>query len=354
VTGYEPSVGFAAAPDGAHLAYASAGEGFPLVMIPGWLSHVRELWGHPDAAGALDRFTDGHRFVWYDRLGCGLSDTHRTTTSLDDDVDQLVAVLDALELERADVIGYSFGGPTAVGLAVRHPDRVRRLVLYATLASGARLVDEDAMTALIALVRSGWEVASSAIATMVLPEGTGDDIRWLASFQRLASTAENAAEVLEYFRRVDVRDRLGDVGVPTTVISSNEGTVTNMVHARELASGIPGAQLVAVGGKNHDPFIRDEADVVDAILAAIEERPRDARRDRAWQDQPVPQLSRREIDVLLALVEGASNKKIAAQLGVSIATVERHLTHVYRKLDATGRADAAVRGIRLGLVPGTG
>jgi pimeloyl-ACP methyl ester carboxylesterase len=81
-------------------------------MVPGWMSHVTELWSHPDAAAALDRLSDGHRFVWYDRLGGGLSDSDRTTTSLDDDVDQLIAVLDAVGIDRTDLIGYSFGGPT--------------------------------------------------------------------------------------------------------------------------------------------------------------------------------------------------------------------------------------------------
>jgi pimeloyl-ACP methyl ester carboxylesterase/DNA-binding CsgD family transcriptional regulator len=348
----DPSVGFACAPDGRRVAYGWTGSGPPLVMVPGWMSHVTELWTHPDAAAALDRLSEGHRFVWYDRLGGGLSDADRTTTSLDDDIDQLTAVLDAVDVDRTDLIGYSFGGPTAVAFAVRHPERVRHLVLYASLAFGGDLAPADYMDSLVSMIRIGWAAASSMLATAILPEGTGEDIRWQAQFQRLAMSPQNAADLLEYMRGVDVRDQLQHVRVPTTVVSPSGGVVIRMDRARELAAGIPGAQLVTVGGKTHDPFIRDTADVVDAILAAVEGRPRSDRDELRRPQIARPDLSPRELDVLRALADGASNKKIAAELGVSVATVERHLTNLYRKLDAAGRADAAVRGIRAGLVPG--
>jgi pimeloyl-ACP methyl ester carboxylesterase/DNA-binding CsgD family transcriptional regulator len=296
------------------------------------------------------RLADGHRFVWYDRCGCGLSDCDQPTTTLDGDVDELVAVLDALDIERADFIGYSMGGPTALAFAARYPDRVRHLVLYATLARGADLANDEFRDALVALVRSGWPVASRLLASTLLPEATAADLRWFARFQQRAATAENAAKLLQFLYDMDVRDLLGEIRVPTTVIGASEGVVMRMSHASELAAGIPGARLMAVGGNTHDPFIRDVTDVVDAILAAVEGRPQNAAhapRDPTGERAP---LTRRESDVLSSLADGNSNKEIAARLGVSVATVERHLTNVYRKLNANGRADAAVRGVRLGLV----
>ena len=77
-----------------------------------------------------------------------------------------------------------------------HPaaGRVRHLVLYATLARGIDLADEDFRQALVALVRSGWGAASQLLATTLLPEATANDIRWFARFQRRAATADNAAK----------------------------------------------------------------------------------------------------------------------------------------------------------------
>ncbi len=346
----EPTFGFAHGPDGRSIAYGWAGSGPPLVMVPGWLSHVTSLWSHPDAASAQRRLSERHRFVWYDRCGCGLSDSDHPTTTLDDDVDELVAVLDALDIDRADLIGYSMGGPTSVTFAVRHPERVRHLVLYATLARGTDLANDEFREALVALVRSGWSTASQLLASTLLPGASAADVTWFARFHRRAATAENASRLLQFLYDMDVRDLLSEVRVPTTVIGASDGKVMRMSHATELASGIPGARLVAVGGNTHDPFIRDVTDVVDSILAAVEGRPQAVAPARTPPDVDRMRLTGRESDVLNALAAGDSNKEIAARLGVSVATVERHLTNLYRKLDASGRADAAVRGVRLGLV----
>lgn len=347
---HDPTFGFAHAPGGRAVAYGAAGSGPALVMVPGWLSHVTSLWSHPDAESAQRRLSEQHRFVWYDRCGCGLSDGDPPTTTLDDDVDELVAVLDALDIERADLIGYSMGGPTSVTFAVRHPERVRHLVLYATLARGIDLANDEFREALVALVRSGWPAASQLLASTLLPGAPTADVTWFARFQRRAASAENAARLLQFLYDMDVRHLLSEIRVPTTVIGAADGKVMRMSHAAELAAGIPGARLVTVGGNTHDPFIRDVTDVVDAILAAVEGRPQQIAPAAAPPAVDRTHLTARERDVLNAVAAGSSNKAIAASLGVSVATVERHLTNLYRKLDASGRADAAVRGVRLGLV----
>ena len=82
-------------PMGARWPTANWAAGSPLVMLPGWLSHVQKSWSHPSAESARDKLASAHRFIWYDRLGCGLSDRSGFTPSIDNDVHQLEAVLDA-------------------------------------------------------------------------------------------------------------------------------------------------------------------------------------------------------------------------------------------------------------------
>lgn len=342
-------MGFCEVPGGGRVAFAAAGSGPPLVMVPGWLSHVDELWTHPSAGSALQKLSDGHRFVWYDRLGCGLSDRDAVTLSLEDDVAQLEAVLDALDVERCDLIGYSFGGPAAAVFARDHPERVRHLVLYSTYVRGADLADAAPYGALVDLVRSGWDIASVTLASLFLPDAPGADLRWFSRFQRRSVAPALAAELLEYLRTHDVSDVLPDVRVPATVITAKDDRVVPPTHAREIARRLPGARLVMVEGRAHDPFIRDTGDVVEAILAAVEGRPMAT--EPTAVHRPTEPLTPRETDVLRAVVAGSSNKAIAAELGVSVATVERHLTNLYRKLGATGRADAAVHAVSSGLVP---
>jgi pimeloyl-ACP methyl ester carboxylesterase/DNA-binding CsgD family transcriptional regulator len=317
-------------------------------MVPGWLSHVTQLWTHPAAARALAKLGDGHRFVWYDRLGCGLSDPPTAPPSLESDLAQLGAVLDDLGIDRCDLIGYSFGGPTAVAFAERHPDRVRHLVHYSTYARGADLSDEASHRALVDLVRSGWDLASVTMASVFIADGDRADVRWFSRFQRNAASPSTAADLLVHGRSQDVTGVLGRLTVPTTVVNGSGDPVVPPARAHELARAIPGARLVTLPGRAHDPFIRDDGAVAEAILAAVEGRPVTP---AATPDPlPVPDLTARETDVLRCLARGIANKEIAAELAVSEATVERHLTNIYRKLGATGRSDALVRAVGSGLV----
>ena len=80
-TSVAPRIGYCRVADGAQVAYATAGEGPALVLTPGWLSHVERLWTHPSAASTLARLSERHRFIWYDRIGGGLSDRSRVTTT---------------------------------------------------------------------------------------------------------------------------------------------------------------------------------------------------------------------------------------------------------------------------------
>jgi pimeloyl-ACP methyl ester carboxylesterase/DNA-binding CsgD family transcriptional regulator len=343
----EPRIAFALTPDGAHVAWASAGEGPPLVMVPGWLSHVKRLWSHPAAASALAQLAERHRFIWYDRVGGGLSDRSRLTESMDDDLGQLKAVLDAAEVDRCRLIGYSVGGPVATRFAVAAPERVEHLVLYSTYARGADLGSDEAHDGLVGLITANWKLASLALSSLFLPNGSSEDLAWFTRFQRDAAAPEMAAALLVYLRCHDVSADLPRVRVPTTVLANRHDPAVRTELTREVARLVPGAHLQMLEGSEHDPFIRDSGEVVPAILAAVEGRPFIASRPPPTVTVP---LTARETDVLTLLGQGASNKDIARQLGVQPSTVERHVTNLYRKLGANGRADAAVHAVARRLV----
>jgi pimeloyl-ACP methyl ester carboxylesterase len=126
----------------------------------------RAEWTHPAAATARAKLARSHRFIWYDRLGCGLSDRSGFTPSVEDDVDQLEAVLEAADVERCSLVGYSWGGPAAATFAARHPERVDRLVLYATYARGAAVTTAEQHEAFTALLRSNWHLGTLALITV--------------------------------------------------------------------------------------------------------------------------------------------------------------------------------------------
>ena len=319
-----------------------------MVMVPGWLSHLERVWTHPAARSARDKLAAAHRFVWYDRLGCGLSDRVGFTPSIDNDVEQLEAVLDATGVERCSLIGYSFGGPAAATLAARHPERVDRLVLYSTYARGRALASDGQHEALKALIRGNWALGTRALATLFVPNGSPQDVSWFRRFQRDAATAEMAVTLLDAMRTHDAREALVQVRAPTLVLTNRHDPACNPDNSREVAALVPGAILHILDGNEHEPFIRDSGSVVEAILDFVERRPLTS--PTLDVAPPALALSPRETEVLRLLAAGEANKVIAGRLGIGVATVERHVASIYRKLGARGRADAALHAVALGLV----
>jgi pimeloyl-ACP methyl ester carboxylesterase/DNA-binding CsgD family transcriptional regulator len=346
----ETVVGFCRLADGSRVAYASMGAGPALVMPPGWLCHLEESWAHPAAASARERFAASHRFVWFDRLGCGLSDRTGFEPSLENDVAQLRAVLDHAGIERANLIGYSYGAPPVALFAVRYPERVERLVFYSAFARGAAVSTREAHAALMQVIRLDWGVGSRALASLLVPNASSGDLSWFARFQRRATSSEDAARLLDHRWSMDVRDVLPSIRVPTLVLHNSGDRAIPLSAGEEIAALVPGAQLRVLDGNEHDPFIRDAGSVVEEILAFVQGREPTVEP----VDLPHAALTPREREVLRQIAEGDANKQIASSLGVSVATVERHVTNLYRKLGAQGRADATRAAVAMGLVSSTG
>src|SRR3990172_8260072 len=156
----EQRIRFCTTSDGVRIAYATMGEGPPLVRVLGWATHLefeakfpewdRSLWG------LLAR---NNLFVRYDGRGFGLSDREVKDFSLEAKVRDLEAVADALKLRRFALLGTSEGGPTAIAYTVRHPERVSRLIVYGSFAwqpPPATPEEQQLLYAMLMTVIPGW------------------------------------------------------------------------------------------------------------------------------------------------------------------------------------------------------
>lgn len=325
------------------------GEGPPLVLVPGWLCHVEHMWTHPSAASSLAKLSRNNTFLWYDRLGCGRSSRDGFEISLENDVAQLAAVLDAAGLRKASLIGYSLGGPVAAEFACRFPERVEQLVFFSTFARGTSVAKQESHDALKGLIRANWALGSRSLATLFLPNGTGRDLNWFARFQRLAAEAEMAATLLDHMRTIDVSDTLSRIDRPALVLHNRIDPAISLRCGEEVARALRQSTLTVLEGNEHDPFIRDSGTAVEAILGKVS-----GQASAVGRPQPLlGKLTRREFEILRLVGEGHSNKEIARLLGITIATVERHVANIYGKLDARGRADAVLAAVSLGLVAPT-
>jgi pimeloyl-ACP methyl ester carboxylesterase/DNA-binding winged helix-turn-helix (wHTH) protein len=250
---------FCTTKDGVRIAYSAVGSGPPLVKAANWLNHLEFEWESPVWKHWIQMFSTHHRFVRYDERGCGLSDWQIPEQSFDAWVQDLETVVDALGIDRFDLLGISQGGAVAATYAARHPERVSHLVLNGAYARGWNFRDNprevEARDAIIKLIRLGWGKNNPAFrqifTTRFLPDGTPEEADWFDDLQRITAPPENAARFMEEFSRIDVRPILGDIKVPTIVFHSQGDRAVAFDEGRLLAAAIRGATFVPLPGQNH-------------------------------------------------------------------------------------------------------
>ena len=334
--------------DGRRIAYATVGDGPLLVMPSWWVSHLVEDWRDTGFRAFVQALARRYRVVRYDRLGTGLSDRERPadTLTLDYEVAQLEAVLDALEPTSLSLFGISCGACASAVYSIRHPELVDRVVLYGAYANGRALGPADALAAMVELVRSAWGLGSQMLVDVFTPNAPAAKRRALVAYQRAAATPETAAELLRLVYSYDVRDALSAMSVPTLVVHRDRDRAIPVRAGREVAGLVAGADFVTVQGDAHLPWHGDVADSVRAVAAflGVPQPPREA------QPEGVGELSEREREVLHLVAEGLSDSEIAERLVLSPHTVHRHVANIRRKLGLHSRSAAAAAAARAGLI----
>jgi pimeloyl-ACP methyl ester carboxylesterase/DNA-binding CsgD family transcriptional regulator len=346
---------FCTSHDGVGIAYAIDGDGPPLVKAGNWMTHLDYERQSPVWRHWVRELSRGHTLIRYDERGCGLSDRHfEGMPTLDTYVADLAAVADAAGLERFDLLGVSGGGPTAVEYAVRHPDRVSRLVLYGTYARGRHrrgTAEAEKSRLLIELTRVGWGGTVPAFrqvfSSTYIPSADEEQKRWYDELQQASSSGEMAARLWESRTEIDISDAARRMTQPALVLHVRQDRAVPHEEGRHLASLLPDACFVSLEGDNH--ILQEGEPAWEAFLSEVRAFLRDD--ELAPTDAgDIGELSDRECEVLQLVAAGMSNEQIAARLFLSTRTVERHLSNVYAKLRLSGksaRAAAAARYSRI-------
>lgn len=252
-------IGFCRARDGARIAYATVGDGPPLVKAANWLNHLELDWDSPIWGPTFAACANNRTFVRYDERGNGLSDWNVKDIGFEAFVRDLETVVDALGLERFPLLGISQGCAVSIEYAVRHPDRVSGLILIGGYATGWRIgasAEEQARReAVLTLTRHGWGTSNPAyrhiFSQTFMPDSHPDELDWFDEFQRQTTSPENAVRFQEAFGHIDVRESLSKVSAPTIVFHASEDQRISIDQGRELAIGIPDAEFVPLESKNH-------------------------------------------------------------------------------------------------------
>ncbi len=253
----EPQIRFCTGADGTRIAYATLGDGPPVVYVSGWGVSIELDWQHPDGRALFEGLAQGRLLVRTDRRGCGASQREVDDLSLEAQISDLAAAVDHLKLEQFDLWGAVDGAAVSVAYTAQHPERVSRLVLWESFPSGEQIAKPGVVKALVELVLANWGMARRAIADLVLPSGPTELQRWLSSYLRQSVSPEVAAKYIEFHNGVDVRPYLSQVKAPTLVLHRRGERNVPIAFGRAAAALIPDARFVALEGDIVIPYFGD-------------------------------------------------------------------------------------------------
>ncbi|MCH8346091.1 MAG: adenylate/guanylate cyclase domain-containing protein [Chloroflexi bacterium] len=253
----ELQIRFCTSADGTRIAYATLGEGPPLVRIPSWGENLELDWQHPDARAFLESLGRGRLLVGFDRRGLAASQREVADLSLEAQVADVEALVDRLQLERFDLWGGLDGAQVAVAYAAQHPERVSRLVLWGAYPRGDEIARPEEIQSLAELIRQNWGIARRAAADVVFPSGPTELQRWWANVCRQSMSPEVAAQYLQFQFSVDLTPYLPQVKAPTLVLHRRSSRNVPISAGRAAAALIPDARFVALEGDIGHPYFGD-------------------------------------------------------------------------------------------------
>jgi pimeloyl-ACP methyl ester carboxylesterase/DNA-binding CsgD family transcriptional regulator len=315
--------------EAAGIAYATAGAGPPLVLVSGWLSHLRLSWESTLERSFYEGLAQGRTLVRYDRAGCGLTPAAARPASLGSELEQLGAVLSVLD-GPVDLMGSSMGAPVAAAWAAAHPGTVRRLVLYGGWVRGADLAPPAVRETVLGLVDAHWGLGSEVLTDIFAPDADRATRAASARYQRACSPASTARELLALSYALDISSLLSSIDAPTLVVHRSGDRAAPVAQAEALAAGIAGAELVVLPGRSHLPYAGDR----DALLRAI----------RRFLGLPLGRragLTTRQREVAELVSQGLTNREIAARLGIDERSAEGHVERIRLRLGVRSRAQIA-------------
>ncbi|WMT71115.1 adenylate/guanylate cyclase domain-containing protein [Bradyrhizobium sp. Ash2021] len=251
---------------GVHIAYQVFGGGsIDLVFAPGFISHIENYWDHPELARWLLRLGSFARVVIFDKRGTGLSDPVPEIPSLEQRMDDVRAVMDAVGIESAAQLGISEGGALMALFAATYPERCQRLVLYGAFARWP--ITADALKPYLKYVDRDWGTGRSL--PIWAPSRRDDPTlqQWWGRFERLGASPSAAMAVLQMASQIDITEILSSVHVPTLIIHCTEDTLIDVECGRFLAQHIPGARLIELPGEDHLFFVHEKiGDCIEEFL----------------------------------------------------------------------------------------
>ena len=260
--------------DDVNIAYQIVGDGdLDIVFVMGWVSHLEYFWKHHLFASFLNRLASFSRLILFDKRGTGLSDrvAIKDLPTLEQRMEDVHAVMDAVGSERAVLIGVSEGGPMCSLFAATYPERTTALVMIGTYAKRIRDEDypwgvslEDREEFFEMMYRDwGKPVGIEERAPSMAHDEEFRD--WWATCLRMGASPGAAVALTKMNAEIDVRNVLPTVRVPSLVIHRSGDLCLKVEEGRFVAAQIPDCKYVELSGIDHLPFVGEQDEILDEI-----------------------------------------------------------------------------------------
>ena len=336
-----PPVRYVTTPDGVDIAYTDSGEGQAFVFLPIFHNHVQDIWlGAYTFSSLLNELASRFRLVNFDSRGMGMSTRCLPDTlSLDDYLRDLETVVDKLHLDRFTLLGSCQSSLLGAHYAVRHPERVSALVLV----NGAISWNDWRLPSVYdRLPFEDWDLF---LYNMVPQTRTPAESRRAVELMSRSMTQQDYQTSAPVWRSAGLASVLPRLHTPTLVLHSRDFRLRSVEAPVELARRLPNGRIVLM---ESNLLFGEPGQAMEAITSFLDDLKPEACRPpvAVGGNGGAPALTLREVEVLRLLAGGESNREIASRLVLSLRTVERHISNIYGKIGARGKADATAYALR--------
>src|SRR5712671_2384737 len=260
--------------DNVNIAYQVVGDGpVDLVLVLGWVSHLAYVWELPAIAALLRRLASFSRLILFDKRGCGMSDRVHPLPSLEQRMDDVRAVLDAVGSEKAALLGISEGGVMSALFAATYPERTAALIIDGSYPSALRRpgypwgITEEQFEKRMSRVKDIWGKVAGMDQYAPSQADNPTVAGWWTTFMQMSASPGDAEDLLRMNSLIDIRDVLPAIRVPTLIIHARGDRIAPIEAGRYFGEHIPTARLLELDSDDHWPYFG----AADLVLGVVRE-----------------------------------------------------------------------------------
>lgn len=254
------------------IAYQVIGSGpKDLVLVPGWISNIDVFWEDPSMVRFLNKLASFSRLILFDKRGTGLSDRVTDTPMLEERMEDVRAVLDAVGSERATLLGYSEAGTMVALFAATYPERTSAIIMISSFARRIKTHDypwgatEEEYQSFIDDIQQNW---GGPVGMEIRVPSRAQDVpfkRWWAKLLRMGASPSTAVAITRMNIEIDVRDILPSIKVPALIIHAKGDKAIELGHGRYLAENIPNSTFLVVNTEDHVPWVGAATEILESV-----------------------------------------------------------------------------------------